>query len=68
MNNHFLFNKPKTLVFHKCLTQFFDKVLGMHIGNVININHNLTKMIMNPIENIMLIEKWNCEVKVFLHY
>jgi hypothetical protein len=37
----------------------------MHIGNAINIKHNLTKMIMNPIDNVMLIKKWNCKVEVF---
>jgi hypothetical protein len=68
MNNHFLFNKPKTVVFHKCLIDFFDKISSLHIGNTILIDHNLVRMMRSPIDNVMLVEKWNCRVEVFLKY
>ncbi len=67
-NNHFLFYKPKTMVFHKCLMDFFDKVPGMHVGNIILVDHNHVRMMRNPIENVMLVEKWNGRVEVFLKY
>ncbi len=67
MNNHFLFKKPKMVVFHKCLTNFFDKV-PTHVGNNILVNHNLVRMMKKLIENVMLVEKWNCRVKVSLKY
>jgi hypothetical protein len=68
MNNHFLFNKPKTVVFHKCLTDFFDKISSMHIGNTILIDHNLVRMMRSPIDNVTLVEKWNRRVEVFSKY
>jgi len=40
MNNHFIFNKPKMMIFHECLINFFDKVLGTHIWNTILVYHN----------------------------
>jgi hypothetical protein len=56
------------MVFHKCLVDFFDKVLGMHVGNTILVNHNHVRMMKSPIENVMLVEKWNGKVDVFLKY
>ncbi len=67
-NNHFLFYKPKMMVFHKCLMDFFDKVPGVHVGNTILVDHNHVRMMRNPIENVMLVEKWNGRVDVFLKY
>jgi hypothetical protein len=56
------------VVFHKCLTDFFDKVLGMHVGNTILVYHNLMKTMRSPIKNVMLVEKWNRRVNFFLKY
>jgi hypothetical protein len=67
-NNHFLFYKPKTMVFHKCLMDLFDKVLGMHVGNTILVDHNHVKMMRSPIENVMLVEKCNGRVDIFPKY
>ncbi len=67
MNNHFLFNKPKTMVFHKCLIDFFDKILSMHVENTILIDHNLVRMMRSPIDNA-LVEKWNRREQVFSKY
>jgi hypothetical protein len=67
-NNHFLFYKPKTMVFHKCLTKKFNKVPSTHVGNTILKDHNLVRTMKNPIENVMLIEKWNGKVDVFSKY
>jgi hypothetical protein len=67
-NNHFLFYKPKAMVFLKCLMDFFDKVLGMHVGNTILIDHNHVRMMKSPIENVMLVEKWNGRVNIFSKY
>jgi hypothetical protein len=68
MNNHFLFNKPKMVVFHKCLKDFLDKILSMHVGNTILIDHNLVRMMRSPRDNVMLVQKWNCRVEVFSKY
>jgi len=68
MNNHFLFNKPKMMVFHKCLMDYFDKILSIYIGNTILIDHNLTRMMKIPINNVMLVEKWNWTIEVFSKY
>jgi hypothetical protein len=56
-NNHFLFYKPKTTIFHKCFMDFFDKVLGMYVGNTILVDHNHVRMMRSPIENVMPVEK-----------
>jgi hypothetical protein len=68
MNNHFLFNKPKTMVCHKCLVDFFDKILSMYIGNTILIDHNIVRTMRSPIDNVMLVKKWNHKVEIFLKY
>jgi hypothetical protein len=68
MNSHFLFNKPKLMVFHKCLIGFFAKILSMHVANTIFINHNLVRTMKNPIDNVMLVEKWTHRVEAFLKY
>jgi hypothetical protein len=49
---------------------FFYEVLSMHIKKTIftNIDHNLIRIMINPIDNVMFIEKWNCYVKVFANY
>jgi hypothetical protein len=67
-NNHFLFDKPKTVVFHKSLTNFFNKILGTHVGNNILVDHNLVRTMKSPIENVMLVEKWNGKVDVSPKY
>jgi hypothetical protein len=56
------------VVFHKCLIDFFDKIPSMHVGNTILVYHNLMRMMRSPIENVMLVEKWNCRVEIFLKY
>jgi hypothetical protein len=67
-NTHFLFYKPKTMVFHKCLKYFFDKVSGRHVGNIILVNHNSIRTMRSPIENVVLVEKWNGRVDVSPKY
>ncbi len=62
------FNKPRTVVFHKCLMDFFNKILGMHVGNTILVDHNPIRMMRSPMENVMLVEKWNGRVHVSLKY
>jgi hypothetical protein len=47
---------------------FFDKVLGMHVGNTILVDHTHVRMMRGPIGNVMLVEKWNGRVDVFLKY
>jgi len=42
-----------------------DKVSGMHVGNTILVDHNLIRMLRSPIDNVMLVEKWNGRVYVF---
>jgi hypothetical protein len=49
-------------------TNFFDKVLGKHVGNTILINHNHVRTMKSPIKNVMLVEKWNGRVDVFVKY
>jgi hypothetical protein len=56
------------MVFHKCFTNFFDKVLSTHVGNTILVDHNLVRMMKNTIKNVMLVEKWNGRVDVSLKY
>jgi hypothetical protein len=56
------------MVFHKCFTKFFDKVLGMHVGNTILVNRNCIRTMRSPIENVMLVEKWNGRVYIFPKY
>jgi hypothetical protein len=68
MNNHFLLDKPKTIIFYKCLMDFFGKVLGKHIENTLLVDHNHVKMMKGPIKNVMLVEKWNDRVDVFPKY
>jgi len=57
MNNHFLFNKPKMMIIHKRLIDFFNKILVTHIGNTILLNHNLIRTMRSPIDNVILVEK-----------
>jgi len=38
----------------------------MHVANTILIDHNLVRMMISPIENVMLVEKWNGKVDVSL--
>jgi hypothetical protein len=40
----------------------------MHVGNTILVDHNLIRMLRSPIDNVMLVEKWNGRVYVFLKY
>jgi len=47
---------------------FFNKILGTHVGNTILVDHNLVRMMKNLIENVMLVEKWNGRVDVFPKY
>jgi hypothetical protein len=47
---------------------FFDKILGTHIGNTILVDHNLVRLMRSPIENVMLVEKWNGKVDISLKY
>jgi hypothetical protein len=67
-NNQFLYYKPKTVVFHKCLMDFFNKVPSTHVGNTIFVDHNLIRTMNSPIENVMLVENWNGRVDVSLKY
>jgi hypothetical protein len=68
MNNHFLFNKLKMVVFHECFIDFFDKISSMHVGNTILLDHNLVRMMRSPIDNVTLVKKWNRRVEVFSKY
>jgi hypothetical protein len=56
------------VVFHKCLIDFFDKVPSTHIGNTILVDHNPIRTMKTPIENVVLVEKWNHRVKIFSKY
>jgi hypothetical protein len=47
---------------------FFDKILSRHIGNTILVDHNLVRTMKSPIENVMLVEKWNGKVDVSPKY
>jgi hypothetical protein len=47
---------------------FFDKVSGTHVGNTILIDHNQVRTMRIPIENVILIEKWNGRVDVSVKY
>jgi hypothetical protein len=47
---------------------FFDKVWGTHVGNTILVNHNLVRMMISLIHNVMLVEKWNGRVDICLKY
>ncbi len=47
---------------------FFDKILGMHVGNIILVDHIHVRMMKSPINNVMLVEKWNGRVDVFPKY
>ncbi len=67
-NNYFFFYKLKMVVFHNCLIDFFDKVLGMHVGNTVLVDHNLVRTMKNPIENVMSVEKSNGRVDISLKY
>jgi hypothetical protein len=40
-------DKPKTVGFHNCLTNFFDKILGTHVGNTILVDHNFVTTMRN---------------------
>jgi hypothetical protein len=40
----------------------------MYVGNTILIDHNIVRTMRNPIDNVMLVEKWNCKVEIFLKY
>jgi hypothetical protein len=62
------FYKPMIMVFHKCLTYFFDKIMGKHVGNTILVDHNHVRVMKSPIENVMLVEKWNRKVEVSSTY
>jgi hypothetical protein len=56
------------VVFHKCLTYFFDKVMSMHVGNTIFVYHNPMRTMKSLIKNVMLVEKWNHRVEISLKY
>jgi hypothetical protein len=44
------------------------RVCTLKIPYLQTIDHNLIRMMINPIDNVMFIEKWNCYVKVFPNY
>jgi hypothetical protein len=67
-NNHIFLDKLKMVVFHKCLTDIFNKILGTHVGNTILVDHNLVRTMKSPTKNVMLVEKWNGRVDVSLKY
>jgi hypothetical protein len=56
------------MVFHKWLMDFFDKIPGMHVGNIILVDHIHIRMMRSLKENVMLVEKWNGKVDVFPKY
>jgi hypothetical protein len=60
--------KPSFVVFHKCLIDFWQRVLGIHFGNTILVDHNLVMTMWNLINNVLLVEKWNGRVEVLLNY
>jgi hypothetical protein len=42
--------------------------MGTHFGNTILVDHNLIKTMQNPINNVLLVEKWNGKKEVSLNY
>jgi hypothetical protein len=40
----------------------------MHVGNTILVHHNHVRMLRSPINIVILVEKWNGRVDVFLKY
>jgi hypothetical protein len=55
----FFFTSPRWQFSINALIDFYDKVPSTHIGNTILVYHNPMKTMKNPIENVMLVEKWN---------
>jgi hypothetical protein len=51
-----------------CFIDFFERVLGTHFGNIILVDHNHVRTMQNQINNVLLVEKWNGRVEVFLNY
>jgi hypothetical protein len=47
---------------------FFDKILGMHVGKTILLNHNHVRTMRRLIKNVMFVEKWNGRVYVSPKY
>ncbi len=60
--------KPGSIVFHKCIIDFCERVFGTHSGNTILVDYNLIKTMQNLINNDLLVEKWNGRIKVSLNY
>jgi hypothetical protein len=50
------------------LQKNFKRVMGTHFGNTILVDHNLIKTMQNPINNVLLVEKWNGKKEVSLNY
>jgi hypothetical protein len=48
--------------------RFFGKISRMYVGNTILLDHNIVRTMRSPIDNAMLVEKWNCKVEIFLKY
>lgn len=67
-NNYFLWKNPSTIIFHKCFINVFERIMGIHFGNIILIDHNPIRKMMNSITNVMFVEKWNGRIKVSLNY
>jgi hypothetical protein len=50
------------------LHRFFEGVTSIHLGNIILVDHNPVRIMMNLINNVMFVEKWNGRIKVSLNY
>jgi len=67
-NNQFLWKRPSSVIFHKCFINFFERVSSTHFGNTIFMDHNHVRTMWNPINNVLLVVKWNNRVEVSLNY